>query len=367
MTGVFGAGGRGAAVVVVSISLLTLPGRVEGAVQEIAESDLDRMTALIEAGEFGAVTSLLVSLDGRLVYERYFDGLGPEARRNTRSVTKTITGALVGLAIGRGELGGVESTVLSYFPDRAFGNPDPRKDAITIEDFLTMSSVLECDDWNSFSRGNEERMYLIEDWTGFGLDLPVRGFPPWSPRPEASPYRRSFSYCTAGVVILGELLERATGQSVEEYSQELLFEPLGITNPAWQFTPRGVPMTGGGLGLRSRDLLAFAELYRNGGRVGSRQLIPADWIEASTRPRAQIDDATEYGYLWWLKVYAAGERNVEAFYMSGLGGNRVTVVPGPGVVVVLTTTNFGRRDAHPLADRLLTEHVLPAVLAIRRE
>ncbi|MFW6089386.1 MAG: serine hydrolase domain-containing protein [Gemmatimonadota bacterium] len=357
----FEAGGRVGAVLVLSILVLVPAGRVEGAVQEIVGSDLDRMTALIEAGEFGEVTSLLVSRDGDLVFERYFDDSGADARRNTRSVTKTITGALVGLAIDRGELSGVESTVLSHFPGREIGNPDPRKDAITIEDLLTMSSVLECNDWNSFSRGNEERMYLIEDWTGFGLDLPVRGFPPWSPRPEASPYGRSFSYCTAGVVILGEVLERATGQSVEEYARVHLFEPLGIADPTWQFTPGGVAMTGGGLELRSRDLIAFAELYRNGGKIGSHQLVPADWVEASTRPHVQVDDATEYGYLWWLKHYAVEERSFESFYMSGNGGNRVTVVPELGLVVVLTTTNFGRRDAHPLADRLLTEHVLPAM------
>ena len=352
---------RFTAGVVLSISGLALPEGVEGAVQEVVGTDLDRMTALIEAGEFGEVTSLLVSRDGDIVYEEYFDGLGPEGRRNTRSVTKTITGALIGLAIDRDEIVGVESTVLSHLPGREIRNPDPRKDAITIEDLLTMSSILECDDWNSFSRGNEERMYLIEDWTGFGLDLPVRGFPPWSPKPEESPHGRSFSYCTAGVVILGELLERATGQSVAEYAQALLFEPLGVEDPEWQFTPRGLPMTGGGLELRSRDLLAFAELYRNGGSIGGRQLVPADWVEASTRPQAQIDDATEYGYLWWLKDYAAGERSFESFYMSGNGGNRVTVVPELGLVVVLTTTNFGRRDAHPLADRLLTEHILPAL------
>jgi len=357
----FGAGGRGRALVLLAISVFVSPGGLEGAVQEVVGTDLERMTALIEAGEFGEVTSLLVSRDGDIVFEHYFDGLGPEARRNTRSVTKTITGALIGLAIDRNEIAGVESTVLSHFPGREIRNPDPRKGAITIEDLLTMSSILECDDWNSFSRGNEERMYLIEDWTGFGLDLPVRGYPPWSPKPEESHYGRSFSYCTAGVVILGELLGTAAGQPVEEYARALLFEPLGIEDPEWQFTPRGIPMTGGGLELRSRDLLAFAELYRNGGSIGGRQLVPADWVEASTRPHAQIDDATEYGYLWWLKDYAAGERSFESFYMSGTGGNRVTVVPELGLVVVLTTTNFGRRDAHPLADRLLTEHVLPAM------
>ena len=279
--------------------------------------------------EFGAITSIAVNDDAQ-----YFEG-GVETLRNTRSVTKVVAGMLIGIAIARGELPGVETRILDVLDDVEVRNPDPRKHEITIEDFLTMSSLLECDDWNPFSAGNEERMYLVEDWLDFALGLPIRGFPSW-----VEP--GSFSYCTAGVFTLGAVLERVTGVPVPEYAREHLFGPLGIEGERWAYSPRGLAQTGGGLELRTRDLLALGRLYLDGGRG----IVPAEWIERSTTPKAHIGDGMDYGYLWWLTG--------SSWEMRGTGGNRVAVYPSRDTVVVVTSANFGRRDAHELTDRMLT-------------
>ena len=336
--------------------------RAEPAAVHISGERLAAMEKAIRAGDFKQVTSVLVARDGKLVYERYFDDGGAERLRNTRSATKTITGILVGLAIDRGKLSGVDAKAMDFFPDlQPVANPDPRKAQITVEDFLTMSSLLECDDENQFSRGNEERMYLVEDWVKFTLDLPIRGFPAWIPKPADSPYGRSWSYCTAGATTLGPLLERALKQPVQDFARDALFTPLGITRVEWQFQPLGPAMTGGGLALRSRDLAAIGQLYLNGGTWDGKRIVSADWVARSIAPHANAREDIDYGYLWWLPTFHVGGRDWKAFAMYGAGGNKVYVFPAERLVVVVTTTNFRVHGASDLTDKLLTDYVLGAV------
>lgn len=327
---------------------------VEGAPRDTL---LRRMETRIGAGDFRRVTSVVIRRRGELIYERHFDGGDSATLRNTRSATKTIASILIGIALDRGLLSSVSAPIVDFFPEmRPLANADPRKDGITVEDFLTMSSLLECDDGNSFSRGNEERMYLIEDWIRFTLDLPIRGFPAWVSKPADSPYGRSWSYCTAGVTTLGGVLARATGMPVEAFAAHYLFQPLGILAADWQFTPTGVVQTGGGLSLSSRDLASIGQLYLDGGVWSGAQIVSQEWIRESVQPRVRVNDSTEFGYLWWLRRF--GSDSDPAYFMTGNGGNKVMVFPELNAVVVITSTNYGQPDAHALTDRLLEEHIL---------
>lgn len=331
---------------------------------DISAQRLGQMEQAIKAGDFKAVTSVLIARHGKLAYERYFDSDGVDALRNTRSATKTITGMLIGAAIDRHLIPSVDAHVLDYLHDKLpLQNPDPRKNQITIEDFLTMSSLLECDDENLFSRGNEERMYLVEDWAKFTLDLPIRGFPGWQAKPKDSPYGRSWSYCTAGATTLGVVLERAVKKSVQDFARDVLFAPMDITSLKWQSQPLGTAMTGGGLELRSRDLLKLGQLYLDGGKWNGRQIISPTWVEASISAHANAREETDYGYLWWLQTFHVHGRSLHSYGMYGTGGNKVLVFPDESLVVVVTTTNYHVDGAGALSDKLIVDYVLQAAVS----
>ena len=328
----------------------------------VSSKPLQDLENSVRAGEFKKIGSVLIARHGKLVYEAYFDG-DANALRDTRSATKSITDALIGIAISEKKLSGVDARVLKLLPEHArkLQNPDPRKERISIEDLLTMSSALECDDWNDASRGNEERMYVLEDWAQFILDLPIRGRMHVGEKIDPPPYGRYFSYCTGGVFILSEVLQKTTGLRTDRYAQEKLFGPLGISDAQWVYSPMNIPQTGGGLRLTSRDLLKMAQLYLNGGSWQGKRIVDEAWVRTSTQPHTRIDEDTEYGYLWWLKAFKSGGKSYPAFFMSGNGGNKVAVFPALDLAVVITSTNYSTHGMHEQTEKLLTDYILPAV------
>jgi CubicO group peptidase (beta-lactamase class C family) len=337
---------------------------------QINPAKLQAMETAIKAGEFKKIGSVLIARHGKLVYEGYFDG-DAATPRDTRSATKSITGILIGLAIQDNKLSGVDARILALLPDhrRKLQNLDPRKDKITVEDFLTMSSPLECDDWNDASRGNEERMYLIEDWAQFILDLPIAGRMRLGENSDPPKYGRHFSYCTGGAFTLSEVIQKATGTRTDKYAQQKLFTPLGIKpeNVSWVYSPLGIPQTGGGLRLTSPDVLKIAQLYLNGGKwpdksANALPLINQAWVIASTSPHAEINAHQEYGYFWWLQSFKSADgRSCPAFFMTGNGGNKVLAFPTLDMAVAITSTNYNTRGMHEQTERLLDDYILASV------
>src|SRR5690606_34349406 len=322
---------------------------------------LNKLTEQIKQNEFKKMTSVLVGHKGKIVYQHYFNQGGKNFKNDMRSASKSLTSLAIGLAIQDGLIKDVKQTVLPYFKDKMpIKNPDPRKSDITIEDLLTMSSLLECDDWNSASRGQEERMYIIEDWSKFILDLPIRGTAPWKKSPANSKYGRAAYYCTGGVQVLADIVERVSKQKMSDYLQTKLFKPLGIQAPEFSFTSMGITNGGGGMQMTSRDWLKIGQLMMNHGNYNNQSIINAEWINASFTRRAVIEESQkiEYGYLWWIYNFEVGGQTITAFAAAGNGGNYMFMLPKLNAQVVITSTAYNTNYMHQQSLRILTEHII---------
>jgi CubicO group peptidase (beta-lactamase class C family) len=310
---------------------------------------LEAAANAIGDGTFPNVDSMLVVRHGLLVHETYFNDFHREKLHDLRSATKSITSALVGIAIDQGLLAGVEERVLPRLGGEAgLQNVDPRKRAITLESLLTMTPGLACDDWNAGSPGNEEKMYRQRDWVKFILDLPM----------VAEPGTR-YGYCTGGVVVLGAVLGRASGQRADAYARQALFGPLGIARAEWQLTPTGAVDTGGHIHMRPRDMAKFGQLFLQQGLWDGRQVVSAAYVERSTSFRVRTVSSEEYGYLWWRRTASAGGAPVPTYYAVGNGGQQIIVAPSLDLVAVFTGSNYNTAGTFPQV--LFDRYVLAAV------
>ena len=305
-------------------------------------------------GSFPNTTSVLIAKDGRLVFEEYLGDGSREHLNDTRSAMKSVTALAIGAAVADGTLESVNESAFQWLSDLApFEHEGPLKQGITIADFLTMSSALDCDDGEPSSPGNEENMYPLDNWSRWAADLPVkRGY-------RRNPAGRGpFSYCTAGSFLLGQILQRALGESVDDYIDRRLFGPLGITVHEWYRSPSGEVMTGGGLRLRSRDLIKLGLLVLSNGRWEGDQVIPASWISEMLTVRHEVDADLSYGFLFWRRAYESPCGRLTGWFMSGNGGNVVVIIPSESVVAVVTRRHYNEPDMHRQTLALLEDHIL---------
>jgi len=318
---------------------------------------LAQLADAIGRGEFPKTTSVLVVHRGRLIYEGYFGDGGQDVLNNTRSATKSITALAVGAAIEDHAIGSVASPAFGYLSDLApFEHDEALKRSITVEDLLTMSSALDCNDDVDASPGNEDRMHEQQNWTRWAVDLPTR-----MDYARDAAGRGAFAYCTAGAFLLGQIVQRATRTPVDQYVAAKLFAPLGITRWEWSRSPTGEVMTGGGLLLRSRDLAKFAWMLVDDGRWMGRQVVSPAWVRAVMTARRKANPQQDYGYLFWQRTYATPCGPISGWYMAGNGGNAIVVLKDLDAAVVVTRENYNTHGMHQQTVNLLEHYVLPAL------
>lgn len=299
--------------------------------------------------------SVLLQRGGRVLVELYANGADASTLHDTRSVGKSVTAMLVSAAVQDGLLKRDTRVFAALADQRPIAHDGPAKQAITVQDLLTMSSALDCDDNQPASPGNEEHMYPLPNWLRWAVDLPTRavardadGLGPWA-------------YCTAGTVLLGQLLERRVPGGLEAWAQRRLFGPLGIGPVHWHRSPAGETMTGGGLRLRTRDWAALAQLLLQGGQWQGKTVLAREQVHLLLAVRRTTPFGQDYGELFWRRDYVLACGRFSGWSMGGNGGNHIVLLPGLDAVVALTRTHYGQRGMHPqswdFTAALLERHV----------
>jgi CubicO group peptidase (beta-lactamase class C family) len=287
--------------------------------------------------------SLLVSLRGELILEHYNPGYSATRHANIKSAAKGIISTLVGIAIEQGHIPGLDEPIARWFPELR-KDADPRKQAITIEDLLTMRSGLA-----STSGGNYGPWVNSRNWVRYALD-----------RPMVSDPGTSMEYSTGTSHILSAILTRATKRTTRQYANEVLGKPLGFTFASWTRDPQGIYFGGNEMAMTPRQMVAYGELYRNRGRANGRQVVSAEWVDESCKPvtRSRYDRTREYGMGWWIQD-VGGHR---ACFAWGYGGQYIMVFRELDLVVVVTSNpniSDERRGYRRALFELLRAHVLP--------
>ena len=336
---------------------------------------LDAFDRELAAGAHGYVDSMLVIRRGRIVYEKSYDhskdyerlfaGKGAPGIYNyydpswhpfykgtglhtMQSVSKSVTSALVGIAIGRGEIAGVDARVMPLLSDWRVP-PDPRRDRMTLRDVLTMTTGIRWDEETAEytdPRNNCAVMESKDDWVRYVLEQPMAEEP-----------GKTFVYDSGATMLLSAVIQKTTGKTADDYAKEHLFAPLGIDAFYWKRTPKGVSDSEGGLYLAPRDLAKLGELYMRDGVWRGKRILPEGWAAESTQPRVQAGKH-RYGYQWWV-MSEKGSGTYQCYAAWGYGGQFLFVVPELDLIAVFTGWNI--YDKPELDPDLALGRVLKAV------
>jgi len=290
--------------------------------------------------------SVLVVRHGRIVSESYVAPFSAELRHDLRSVTKSVVGTLVGVALQEGKIASLDQKVLSFFPDHHANGPLQEK--LAIRHLLDMASGIQWREHPYNEQSDALKLGRSPNWVNFILDRPVNGTP-----------GEKFQYIAAAPHLLSAILTRSTGANAADYARHGLFKTLGIEDFVWSADPQGHTNGESSLRLRPRDMAKLGLLYARRGRWEDRQLLPLDWtatVFAGGLPTGYdpLSVPPTYSRLWWTDASVP--------YVAAIGrhGQNIIALPEQDVVLVVTskTADSSRRAS---AVDMVKRYLLSAV------
>lgn len=337
---------------------------------------ISKAVGRIDKGKYGEIHSMLVYKNDRLVLEEYFSGhqyqwdapghFGEYVSWNKdmphciHSDTKSIVSLCIGIAVDKGFIKDINQSIFDYLPDYQYLNKNNRE-YVTIEHLLTMTSGFRWEEWGK-SLGSVEN-----DQIGMWF---------WEEGPNIYVLKREllavpgtrFNYSGGDIQLLAEILQNATGMSLDKFSEKYLFEPLGITSFDWWLIFRsGEIQAAGGLKLTPRDMIKIGALMLNNGKWNGKQIISEAWLSkcsspfaGNTRIKIPGEDLGKlgYSYTWWTKTFDYKNQTINMFLAVGWGGQKIMVLPELDMVVAFTGANY---DSKVHNFKILEKFIIPSI------
>jgi CubicO group peptidase (beta-lactamase class C family) len=311
------------------------------------------------------IHAVVIARRGKLVLERYFSGederwvdtsvrFSPGDLHDIRSISKSVTSLLVGIARGEGKFPSLESSVIDFFPEYA-DLRTAENACITFQHLLTMSHGLLWDEGKLWKdpANNERLMLEAKDPYRYVFEQPM-----------ALPPGVLFNYCGGATSLLAATLAKAVDRKIDDYAKEKLFEPLAISDFEWLgFTGSTEIAAFGGLRLKPRDLAKIGQLMADDGRWNGKSVLPAGWVDESARPRVNPEGygSLYYGYQWWLGRSLLSGHDLSWIAGFGNGGQRLFVVPELDLVLAINAAHYESPLQGLIPIAILNRFLMPAV------
>lgn len=298
--------------------------------------DSDELFSLHSIYNTFPLLSAVIIKNDKIIDEYYKDGNDETSQFVLNSASKSVTGALIGIAIDKGFIESVDVPISQYFPQINNLNNNYWKE-ITVYHLLTHTSGISSTDSNLWYEWRNSN-----NWLDYIFNLPVESEP-----------GRNFSYSTGNTHLLSAILEQATGMSMYDFGKAYLFEPMGMGSVTIDKDPQGISDGGNGIHMNVYDMAKFGRLFLNKGNWEGRQLISEKWVEDSTSVQYDRSSGTaDYGYQWWVRSF--GDADYDAFFAQGHAGQYIFVVPEIDLIVVFTSNYEGSTSIYwQLVERIV--------------
>ncbi|QIE58061.1 serine hydrolase [Rasiella rasia] len=291
------------------------------------------------------IESVLIAKNSEIIYEKYYAGFNARIPHDMRSASKSISSAIIGIAIDDGIIENVEQEIYKYLPQEYQYTKDYQKSRIRVKDLLTMSSGI------NVSEGQYQES---DNWLKTVLEAPLKHEP-----------NSHTTYKSADPFLSGVYLSKRLDMPLAIYMHKEFFMPLGITNYILNTDDTNViPYFGGGLYLTPRDMLKFGQLYLNKGLWNDKRIISKKWVNDSFKKHTFLEDVSdknEYGYFWWHNTYTINGKRLESVEARGAGGQYIFIIPDLNAVIVITSGNY-RNGKTRQPEKIVKEYLLSAIL-----